>query len=165
MSSGRRFGEGGSRLRNFITRYLTLILLLAVPAAAPARLIPEKRTYRPLDLFDNGYKDSIQKDGTWRIVANSRPMDGPGFAWDMALYRAAELARQSGHPYFQIFDSHGAIGTGLYVRGREMVRIVVRGSDSAAAPADCRVKDKQSCITHETAEILARIGPTLRMGS
>jgi hypothetical protein len=71
---------------------LLFCLLLAGPTAAPAGLIPEPRTYRPLDMFGNGFKDTVQKDGTWRIIANSRPYDGRGFAMDMALHRAAELA-------------------------------------------------------------------------
>jgi hypothetical protein len=113
-------------------------------------------------MFGNGFKDTVQKDGTWRIIANSRPYDGRGFAMDMALHRAAELAAAAGRTHFQIIDNNGTLGTGLYVRGRETVKLIVRPADSLDAPLECRAKNTQNCGTFEVAEVVARIGPTLR---
>jgi hypothetical protein len=141
---------------------MAALCLLAAPTLASAGLIPPPRTYRPLDMFGNGYKDKLQEDGTWRIVANSRPYDGPGFASDMALYRAAQLTTASHHSHFQILDATGTLGTGMYVRGRETIKVIVRPADSAAPPTDCRAKQPRTCLTMEAAETIARIGPTLR---
>jgi hypothetical protein len=148
--------------RNGLMAMLAALFLIAAPTAATGGLVPAPRTYRPLDLFGNGYKDKLQKDGTWRIVANSRPFDGPGFAKDMALYRAAELTTAAGHSHFQILEASGTIGTGMYVRGRETIKLIVRPTDSAAPPTECRAKQPRACVTLEAAETIARIGPTLR---
>jgi hypothetical protein len=138
-----------------------LAVLLSLPAGASAGLLPKPRTYRAFDMFDNGYKHSVQKDGTWRIIANARPLDGRGFAQEMALYRAAELTRESGHTHFQILDATGSVGTGLYVRGRETTRLIVRPSNDASPPLDCRSRSSHICVTVEAEPLIARIGPTL----
>jgi hypothetical protein len=80
----------------------------------------------------------------------------------MALYRAAELATAAGRTHFQVIDGSGTLGTGLYVRGRETIKLIVRPANSLDSPIECRAKSAQSCATFEAAEVLARIGPTLR---
>lgn len=113
-------------------------------------------------MFGNGYKDTVQKDGLWRIISNGRPYDGPGFALDMALYRAAELTVASGHKYFQVIDGNMTVGVGLYVRGRESIKMIVRPSDDASPPPDCRLSRPENCFTKNAEDILKQIGPTLK---
>jgi hypothetical protein len=64
--------------------------------------------------------------------------------------------------HFQILNVTGSIGTGMYVRGRETTKLIVRPTNSAAPPTDCRAKHAGTCATVEAASIIDRIGPTLR---
>lgn len=144
-----------------IRNVLFAALLLAVPTVAAAGLLPPPRTYKKMDMFGNGYKDSVQKDGTWRIVANARPVDGPEFGVDMAFHRAAEMTAAAGHSHFQILDMQT---TTMRVYGGDAkytVKLIVRPSDSAETPFDCRARDKTLCVTLAAELVLARIGPTL----
>lgn len=148
-----------------MNRYLVAIATLCsaiITEDGRAKLVPEPRSYHPFDMFDNGYKEKLQSDGTWRIVGPSRVhIDGFGFANDMALYRAAELASSSGHKYFQILNSTAMtklIGGNPF---RETVIIVVRPVDTDNAPIECQSKRVDVCNTLDAENIIARIGPTL----
>lgn len=134
---------------------------LVFSTSANAGLLPPKRSYHRLDMFAIGYKDKVQSDGTWRILANSRPNDGPNFAIDMALYRAAELTIAAGKPYFQILNQSGTVEEGLFGRGKETMKLIVRASDSSLTPSDCRSKQSSDCFTLQASQIIDRIGPTL----
>jgi len=144
-----------------IRNILCAALLIALPTAAAAGLWPPARTYKKMDMFGNGYKDSVQKDGTWRIVANARPVDGPEFGRDMAFYRAAEMTTAAGQSHFQILDMQASTMKVYGGDAKYTVKLIVRPSDSAEAPSDCRAKDRTVCVTLVAELIRARIGPTL----
>jgi hypothetical protein len=168
------------QVRTRIAQRIAVICLLSAPATAMAGLIPKARTYRQMDGFDNGYKEKVQPDGTWRIVTGSRPtIDGVGFAQEIALYRAAELTVASGHSFFQVLD---AVGTKTFFGGRrtlfssknqilspakdetpvrETMKLIIRMSDQSGPFTDCRSKEVSNCITVDAAPLIERIGPTL----
>jgi hypothetical protein len=129
--------------------------LLPLIGAAGAMLIPSLAVavdYHPWSggLISQGYKESIEKDGSWRIVAeysNSDPID----ALDVALYRAADLARAEGKKYVQI------LGGSASSRMRTATAIIfATASDSPAAPAGCHRSKR--CYTADVATVLDILG-------
>ena len=96
-------------------------------------------------LMGEGYKHSVQKDGSWRIVTEYHTRD-PMVALDVALYRAAELARDEGHRYVQILSgdasSRYSVASGF---------VFAQPADKPDAPTHCR--DKR-CYTADVALVL-----------
>jgi len=114
-----------------------------------------------------GYHDHARTDGTWSIETRSSSMQRSGYAMDMALYRAAEVATQQGHRFIQLLRSEATIGTGTLNRGAETVSLIVRFADMDAPPADClqRGRHPGTCYTAEAAKILSRLEPRVRNAS
>ncbi len=96
-----------------------------------------------------GYKHSVQKDGTWRIVTEYHTTD-PMVAMDMALYRAAEMAREANQPFVQILNGYAmssyAVASGF---------VFARPSSDSAAPTACKAK---RCYTADVARVLDLLG-------
>jgi hypothetical protein len=132
-------------------------LTVFIAIAASLTLSPasaENLHYGPKEgIFGTGYKHDIEKDGSWRIVTEYRSAD-PYLALDVALYRAAELARDAGRPYVQVLGGYGT-SRGFIASGF----VYARASDSPAAPATCR--HVKRCYTAEVAKVLdALSGPS-----
>ena len=146
-------------------RSLFLLLAVAVPLATASAsfLRAEPQYYGPLlTLAGVGYKESIEKDGAWRIVTNSRRSDGEGYALNMALYRAAELAHEGGFTRVQILGGYSTRMTGVGVlSGTEFAKIFARGSNSAGQPEGCRSHKPNACYSASVAEILFILGPAV----
>ena len=100
--------------------------------------------------FGTGYKHDVEKDGSLRIVTeyHARSAD---LALDVALYRAAELAREAGKPFVQVLGGYAYSRTGVAVGF-----VYARPSDTAAPPAGCR-RAKQ-CYTADVAVVLRALG-------
>jgi len=131
-------------------RVVAILAILATATPAAARdYIP---TYAPKHgLMGEGFKHSVEKDGTWRIVTEYHTRD-PLIALDVALYRAAELAREQGKRYVQVLNGYAMGG---YGSSNGFVYAV--GSDSPAAPASCKAK---RCYTADVAKVLEALsGP------
>lgn len=130
--------------------------LFALLALATAISPAVARNYVPVygrkhGIMGEGYKHTVGRDGTWRIVTEYHTRD-PLVAMDVALYRAAELAREQGKPYVQVLEGYGTSGYGV---ASGFVYAV--GSDSPAAPTTCRVK---RCYTADVAKVLEALsGP------
>ena len=124
-------------------------VIAAVVASSPASA--GKLHYGPKSgPFGTGYKHDVEKDGSLRIVTeyHARSAD---LALDVALYRAAELAREAGKPFVQV------LGGSAYARNGVAVGLVyARPSDTAAAPTACR-RAKQ-CYTADVATVLQALG-------
>ena len=148
-------------LRALMASFVLLSFVFLQQNIAYADLVPKPRTYSPTDMFGNGYKESLQKDGTWKVSAITRGHDGRGFSQEMALLRAAELVLASGKTHIQVLDFTGQVGTGTMVYGKEIVRIVVRASDEAGPPTDCKPRNKDFCVTLNAADIVSKIRPTV----
>ncbi|HEU0045185.1 hypothetical protein [Sphingomonas sp.] len=95
-----------------------------------------------------GYEDEFAKDGVWRVKARTRRGDGV----DMAVYRAAERAREAGYPYVQFLGGKASRGPGL-----SYAELDVLPSRSPAAPTACRSKKPGTCYTADVAAVLRRL--------
>lgn len=142
---------------------LALVALLG-PGMAQAR--PGTATkYRPANLF-GGYSEKLVEPGVWRVKAKANGIAEPGFAQNMAIYRAAELMRQQGFAFLQVVDQKGEamsmrIGGGSPVSAGQSMILWVRGAQDAGAPATCRAKEPGRCFTVPVARTLDRVRPFL----
>lgn len=132
-----------------------LLCLLLVATAAPAVAgASDAPYYGPLKRwhgigFTFGYRDAVEKDGSWRVDATVRR----GEAVDMAMYRAAELARERGHDFVQFLGGSASRSPGI-----ASATVYVVPSDSAAPPAACRSKRRGTCYTADAAEVMRVLG-------
>lgn len=144
---------------------LIALTLCATTAEAGSSLATK---YRPANMF-GGYKDRLVEPGIYRIDAHANGVAGPGFAQNMAAYRAAEILRQGGFEYMQVIDQKGQslhIGTGgSSTSAGGSMTLWVRGSHNPAAPTDCRAKKPTLCFTLPTARTMDRIRPYLSFPS
>ena len=130
---------------------LMVIGLSSMPAWASDA--PYYGPMKALSLFsyEVGYKDDLQKDGSYRIVASVRS----GQAIDMAVYRAAELAGQLGYSHVEMLG-----GSESRMPGYTSATLYARPSRSAAAPATCRSKRARTCYTADVRQVLRTLsGP------
>ncbi|QQV79114.1 hypothetical protein H5J25_16010 [Sphingomonas aliaeris] len=130
---------------------LMVIGLSSMPAWASDA--PYYGPMKPLSLFsyEVGYKDNLQKDGSYRIVASVRS----GQAIDMAVYRAAELAGQLGYSHVEMLG-----GSESATPGYRSATLYARPSRSAAAPTTCRSKRPHTCYTADVRQVLRTLsGP------
>jgi hypothetical protein len=103
-------------------------------------------------VFGTGYKDKVEDDGSLRIVTEYHSPN-PDFALNVALYRAAEIARSVGKPFVQILGGHASARNGV-----ALGYVFARPTDSAAAPLACR--RAKTCYTANVGEVLAALsGP------
>ncbi len=97
-----------------------------------------------------GYEDRTEKDGAWRIDA---AIHGRGDAIDMALYRAAERARDAGYRYVFLLGGRGSRSPGL-----DAATVYARPSHDPVPPTDCRSKKITSCYTADVAKVMRILG-------
>jgi hypothetical protein len=65
--------------------------------------------YKPASFIGlGGYKDKMITPDTWQVSASANSVARRGFAGDMAVYRAAELAKKNGYTFFQIIKQDGS---------------------------------------------------------
>ncbi|GAA0656519.1 hypothetical protein FHT00_002415 [Sphingomonas insulae] len=125
-----------------------MLLALAQPALAGRE---EGPYYGPMKGWQGvGYKDHVEKDGTWRVEAARR---GPYDAIDLALYRAAERARDAGYRYVFLLG-----GTGRRNLWMNSATLYARPSHEAVAPVGCRSRKATTCYTADVAEVLRILG-------
>jgi hypothetical protein len=126
---------------------LVAITAAIVASSASARTVYYGPKSGP---FGTCYKHNVEKDGTLRIVTeyHARSAD---LALNVALYRAAELARDAGKPFVQILGGYAYSRTGVAVG-----LVFARPSDSSSAPEQCR-RAKQ-CYTADAARVLQALG-------
>lgn len=123
----------------------------AAPIAAHAADAPyygPMKRWGPIG-YKFGYKDSVEKDGSWRVSVTTRR----GAAIDIAMYRAAEMARDLGYPYIELLG-----GWERTTLGMGTADLYARPSRSAADPATCRSKRRRSCYTADVGEVLRILG-------
>lgn len=149
-------------------RTLAALSLFATAAATaqPAWLydlmkLPEPRTYKKAEGSFYGYREKLQKDGSWKVTAGTLKRDGEAFSQEMALYRSAEIARNAGKKWFQVTDlttmSPGPGSNQVEVK----TWLYILPVDDPQQPIACRSKIPASCSTFNVDLVLASIGPTL----
>jgi hypothetical protein len=132
----------------------------ALSAAAPGEAGDR---YKPQELFDRkGYAEKRLGEGLWRVRTTVKDLSSAENAQQMALYRGAELARQSGYEYFQVLG--GKSWMGYSQRGQRMrvnahgAEIKVRGARTYKDQAPCEMKGGM-CPLFGTDHVLRRLGP------
>ncbi|MEG3084980.1 hypothetical protein U1707_15110 [Sphingomonas sp. PB2P12] len=123
----------------------------AAPSAAHASDAPyygPMKGWGPIG-YKFGYKDSVEKDGSWHVSVTTRR----GAAIDIAMYRAAEMARDLGYPYVELFG-----GWERRTPGMGTAELYARPSRSAADPTTCRSKRRRTCYTADVGEVLRILG-------
>lgn len=110
----------------------TILLAAAALAVSPAIARDAVPYYGPKTTFGEGYKEQLQGDGSWRVVADYNKSD-PVMALDVALFRAAAIAREHGHAYVQVLGGYARSS-----RFSSSATVFARPTDSPAAPSDCR---------------------------
>jgi hypothetical protein len=97
------------------------------------------------------YEEEVTGDGYWKIEARSRRGED-SLAIDVALYRAAELARAAGHRFVEMHDAHSRRD-----RVSESAVLYARGVDVPAHPAACRSGRARRCYTADVAAVLRQL--------
>ena len=139
-------------------------LIVAAAAAAWAAAPTEAADrYKPQELFDRkGYSEKRLGEGLWRVRTTVKDVSSAENAQQMALYRGAELARQSGYDYFQVLG--GKSWMGYSTRGQRMnvhahgAELKVRGTRDYRDQAPCEMKGGR-CPVFGTDHVLRRLGP------
>ena len=131
-----------------------LLCLFLVGIGGPAWAGGKPPYYGPIKKggigFKVGYEDRVEKDGSWRIGATTR---GGGDAIDMALYRAAELARDAGYRYIFLLGGRWSKTPGL-----DVAVLFARPSHEAVAPIGCKSKKVTTCYTADAGEVMRILG-------
>lgn len=128
-------------------RLLLLLVAVLIPSTAIAGTTPGY--YGPKQ-GGQGYKDEMRPDGYWKIEAAT---SGRMLAVDMAIYRAAELARARGDRFVEIHDVYA---TEDRVR-RQTATLFARPAAAAAHPSACRSGKRNRCYTADVAVVLKRL--------
>ena len=123
-------------------------------------------TYGKLHLF-GGYTDKEIEPGVWKVTGAGNGPAGPGFGRNVAVYRAAEIAKAGGFSHFQVLRQRGkthgvGVSGGSMSYAGENMELIVRPTNDPAGPLACRDKDPQACMTLPVAETMATIAPQLR---
>lgn len=115
-----------------------------------------------------GYSESALEPGVWEVRGMSNGLSQPDAAGNMALYRAAELARAAGFSHFQVLETNlrwNRVLTPWGLEGGgagERARMRIRGVDGAAVPPPCEA-EKGECPTFSVAEVMADLAPLLNI--
>jgi hypothetical protein len=96
-----------------------------------------------------GYKDKVEKDGARRVDATARG----DHALDIAMYRAAEIARDEGFAYVEFLG-----GSGRSMYGNYSATLYFNPVHSPAPPKGCRSNRRGTCYTAVAGEVLRILG-------
>jgi hypothetical protein len=124
--------------------------------------------YGPYGL-NRGYIGGRTQPGVYQVAGNTTPRTRSGFAAEMALYRAAELAKEDGFRFIQLvyFDggalAWGSAAGGMMLTGTSGERFVarVRGIEAMTTPIQCEMDDLSQCRNLDINEFMAKVGPRL----
>ena len=127
---------------------------------------PLATTYGKMHLF-GGYTDKEIEPGVWKVSGAGNGPAGPGFGRNVAVYRAAEIAKARGFSHVQVLRQRGkarsvSVGGGPGSFSGENMELIVRGTNDPAAPLACRDKTPEACMTLSVEQIMATIGPRLK---
>ena len=124
--------------------------------------------YGPYGL-NRGYIGGRTEPGVYQVAGNATPATRSGFAAEMALHRAAELAREDGFRFIQLvyFDGGGlewgSAAGGVLISGTSGERFVVRarGVEAMDAPIQCEMASQSLCRNLVVEDLMADLGPRL----
>ena len=146
-------------------RYLLLLLGMAFLSACAGH--QKVVAYGPMSAR-GGYHEVELEPGVWQVTARSGGEAGPGYAADMAEYRAAEMLKSRGFTWVQILKElpHTLLSEDLGGGRRrvlsEDMELTVRGAHDPSKPTDCRQTGGLRCWTFTPDMIMTRAGKRLR---
>jgi hypothetical protein len=116
-----------------------------------------------------GYKDKMLSADTWEVSASANGMARQGFAGDMAIYRAAEIAKQKGFVFLQVVKQEGStrmigVGSPNSYAGQDM-ELKIKGAAKLDDPMACEMKNAVHCTTLNVEEVMTRLAPSLNIAS
>lgn len=118
------------------------------------------RVYRPHNFIAGvGYRDKQISEGVWEVTYHTDHTDNANYASRYARYRAAELARQAGFPFFHIVRVQEWART---VPQSRIVTLTVRGARSRDEKVQCEVTPPLPCRSHSTDAALRDFEPVER---
>lgn len=105
--------------------------------------------------------------GLWKVIGFEHVGDYDGAGMDTALFRAAELSKENGFPYFQVLNDtstttsaptgpYSSVDTGFWAR------LLVQGAKEINSPLDCQSEVSTVCRTHAVENIMSEVGPRIR---
>lgn len=149
-----------------MTRCLIVLGVLLLTSACAWR--PGVVAYGPMTAR-GGYQEQEIEPGVWRVIARSGGQAGPGYARNMADYRAAEMLKARGFTWVQIlkelpqWDVSEDLGGGRRRVIREEMELTVRGAYDPSPPTDCRQTGVNRCFTFTPDMMMNRAREGLRL--
>jgi hypothetical protein len=133
-------------------RFALALAILAFTALPAAHAGGREYRYAPMNALGEGYHDELERDGFWEIEAGIVGNRGV-LAIDVAIYRAAELAKSGGHRYVEIHDASERRDR----FGKASARLYARPVAAPVHPATCRSGRPRRCYTADTELVFARL--------
>lgn len=142
-----------------------LLLLSLIAVATPAWAGP---AYRASGFLRTGFSEKVLAPGEWAVRGTGRE---PNKSVSVALYRAAELARDAGASELRV--TRQRIKSQAIVERRsgfqrsyfETADLSVRAVRTDADRSACEMRETAKCMTLPVAGILATYGPRLDMAA
>jgi hypothetical protein len=157
---GRENGTPGP-IRHALTLEETMrkLLVLAVIAALAGCTPP---VYGKSNILGSpGYSDKQLAEGVWEVTFRAMGPSGDDRYQIAALYRAAELARDAGFPFFQLVRFKGRVTVRALGPNDYIARLTVRGVRTRDEELKCESEAATDCGTYSTEEILRTFAPRL----
>ncbi|WP_156479348.1 hypothetical protein [Sphingobium herbicidovorans] len=150
-------------------RYLitaAVMVLITVPSTLSAQEVRQVK-YQRWGMF-GGYKDKSIGQNSWKVIAGVNGRAPEGSAFNIALYRAAELSKVAGFKYFQIINQKGkqsyvSLGgaSSKHSAGGDAELQIIAVNDPAA-PENCLAERRELCTTLEADATMQRVSPFLK---
>jgi hypothetical protein len=118
-----------------------------------------------------GYSNKSLGEGVWEVSYRTLAGTNRDHLREIgAFYRAAELARDAGFPFFQVVRYEGWTKTRrpagtppeMGVPTEYFIQLTIRGVHTRDAELKCESESPAHCKTYTTAEVLRTHGPSLQ---
>ncbi|HEY0036472.1 MAG TPA: hypothetical protein VGB66_07265 [Longimicrobium sp.] len=118
-----------------------------------------------------GYADKSIGEGVWEVSFRTLAgMKRDHLREVGAYYRAAEVARDAGFPFFQVVRYEGWTKTlrpagtppDMGVPTEYLIQLTIRGVHTRDTELKCESESPAHCKTHSTEEVLRTLGPSLQ---
>ena len=110
--------------------------------------------------WTGGYQDERLGPDSWRVSFLGNANRDSAFVMNSAMYRAAEIAKGEGYPWFQVMLASTAVASRAYVNFTNLVsyRAELTMNGLKTADAGCPKGPALGCRVYATDESLANYG-------
>jgi len=118
-----------------------------------------------------GYSDKMIAPAKWNVKFIANVANPDGFAQKATFYRAAEISKKAGFPFFQVVDgnvertlhTYAAGGSAWQARdGGQTARLTIVGARQNSPVAPCEAANSRICGVFNSEEILAELAATMK---